>query len=218
MSKHKDGRADNPRSYMSEMCVSCGRCCVQSPIPILGDDELEKMKSILPLSLSLDDFKKAYLFKIDWEASKATPEAQIFKGKDGRKPLYLMMGEDRKCPFLEGKNKKFICKAYDQRPEACRTFDCLPLTWFGKFLVTGVLTYTARPKSLEEAAGIVKECIEETNAMMSPPDGRGNFDAGRIICEKSFEASIDMGTEKTVIPSEIRVTAYRHDLPRGTEK
>lgn len=80
-------------------CTGCGKCCTGAPGYVwIEPDEILKMAS--HLQLTVDDFAKQYLRKVNGSYSlKERPKTYD-------------------CVFLEGN----ACSIYELRPKQCRTF------------------------------------------------------------------------------------------------
>jgi Fe-S-cluster containining protein len=81
------------KEIMSEIdCTKCGNCCKEMS-PCVELEEIENLSN--SLGISIEDFEKKYLFKMQFE--------------DG------YMFSDDPCPFLRNN----MCSCYEHRPPAC---------------------------------------------------------------------------------------------------
>lgn len=81
-------------------CTGCGKCCTGAPGYVWIEEEEGKAIADF-LKLSLEEFSKFYLRKVD-----------------GRLSL-KEWGSSHDCIFLE---EKKVCRIYPVRPKQCRTF------------------------------------------------------------------------------------------------
>lgn len=105
------------KNWRSILCMSCAVCCCSDVIPITQGD-FDGFYERLDLKMERREFAKLFLQDPDTNAVNYSIKTEEYGGR---------------CMFL-GREDRFECKVWDDRPKVCAEFFCWEMTNFEKWV------------------------------------------------------------------------------------
>ena len=94
-------------SWVDEICLSCGICCTTLSIVHIKSGDIERLMQ-------------------GYSLSREQALAMVRRDENGFK---ILMDRTAACPALSSKAGRYMCHAYEHRPDICREYECYILAF-----------------------------------------------------------------------------------------